>query len=67
MSLADLEKHKLSAMNFLKKISQSDEKEIEYVLTKAKEVVKDVSVINNFSTGSGHGLVRTKVLINLKI
>lgn len=78
MLMAYLEEQKLYAMNsFFKKKPQrkwtwtapngETKNEIDYVLTKTKEIVKDVTVLNNFSTGSDHRLVRTKIAINLKM
>ena len=38
--------------------------EIDYIITDKKRIVKDVTVLNRFSTGSDHRLVRAKVVID---
>lgn len=40
--------------------------EIDFILSNKKYIVKDVSVLNKFSTGSDHRLVRSKIVINIK-
>lgn len=40
--------------------------EIDYVLTNKKLIVKDLSALNRFDTGSDHRLIRAKIEINTK-
>lgn len=47
-------------------LNKKNYNEIDYIPTKSKKTVKDVKVLNTFSTGSDHRLIRSKVLINLK-
>ncbi|XP_044766144.1 craniofacial development protein 2-like [Coccinella septempunctata] len=39
--------------------------EIDYIITDKKRIVKDVTVLNRFSMGSDHRLVRAKVVIDI--
>lgn len=39
---------------------------IDYILTNNCEIIKDVSVLNKFHTGSDHRLVGAEVIINTK-
>lgn len=41
--------------------------EIDFILSNNKNICKDISVLNKFSTGSDHRLVRARILINTKI
>ena len=38
--------------------------EIDYIITNRKPTVRNVTVLNNFRTGSDHRLVRAKVMLN---
>lgn len=40
--------------------------EIDYIITNHKSIVKNVTVLNNFSTGSDHQMVRAKVMLNTR-
>ncbi|PZC83853.1 hypothetical protein B5X24_HaOG207010 [Helicoverpa armigera] len=40
--------------------------EIDFIMTNKKHIVRDVSVINRFNTGSDHRLVRGSLNINFK-
>jgi endonuclease/exonuclease/phosphatase family metal-dependent hydrolase len=40
--------------------------EIDYIITNSKSVVKNVTVLNNFTTGSDHRMVRAKVVLNTR-
>ena len=61
--------------NFLKKKSQnkwtwispdkSTKNEIDFIISNDKEIMEDVNVINRFSMGSDHRLVRGKITLNL--
>jgi hypothetical protein len=51
----DLEKPKWKTFN-----------ETDFILTNKKYMVKDVTVLNNFNTGSDHRLVQSKLGINTK-
>lgn len=73
-----LEEHRLYATNtFFKKnpkrkwiwISPDGKikNEIDFVISSQKEIIQDVSVINRFTTGSDHRLVRSKITINHKL
>ncbi|CAG9840644.1 unnamed protein product [Diabrotica balteata] len=70
-----LEERQLFAMNsFFNKKPQrkwtwiipngNTKNEIDYILTTEKTIIKDVTVLNRFSTGSDHRLVRAKLRIN---
>jgi len=41
--------------------------EIDFILTNKPTIVKDVSVLNRFNTGSDHRLVRAKLHINFRL
>lgn len=69
--------HRLYAMNsFFKKGPHrkwtwmspdgNTKNEIDYITTDKKNIIKDVTVLNNFSVGSDHRIVRAKVKINVK-
>lgn len=40
--------------------------EIDYCFTYNREIVQDLSVLNNFTTGSDHRMIRAKVALNIK-
>lgn len=40
--------------------------EIDYIITNRKSTVKNVAVLNNFTTGSDHRMVRAKVMLNTR-
>ncbi|XP_072384376.1 uncharacterized protein [Diabrotica undecimpunctata] len=40
--------------------------EIDFIFTNKKDAVQDVTVLNQFSTGSDHRMVRAKVVLNVK-
>lgn len=40
--------------------------EIDYIFSNRKKIVHDVLVLNRFSTGSDHRMIRTKVVLNTK-
>jgi hypothetical protein len=40
--------------------------EIDYIITNRKSTVKNVTVLNNFTTGSDHRMVRAKVTLNTR-
>lgn len=40
--------------------------EIDYIMTNHKSIVKNVTVLNKFSTGSDHRMVRAKVMLNTR-
>lgn len=40
--------------------------EIDYIITGCKSTVKNVTVLNNFSTGSDHRMVRARVTLNTR-
>lgn len=40
--------------------------EIDFIITNKKETVQDVTVLNRFSTGSDHRMVRAKIVLNVK-
>lgn len=40
--------------------------EIDYIISDKKHIVKDVSVLNRFSTSTDHRMVRAKIKINIK-
>ena len=44
----------------------STKSEIDFIISNNKEIMEDVNVINRFSTGSDHRLVRGKITLNLK-
>ncbi|XP_075213718.1 uncharacterized protein LOC142319928 [Lycorma delicatula] len=41
--------------------------EIHFIITNQKNIIKDVSVLNKFNTGSDHRLVRVRVSIDVKL
>lgn len=41
--------------------------EIDYIVTPRMDIVQNVTVLNNFSTGSDHRMVRAKVAINTRL
>lgn len=41
--------------------------EIDLIITNKKEIIKDVEVLNRFSIGSDHRLIRAKVRLNVKM
>ena len=72
-----LQQHDLFAMNsfFSGKIQRkwtwasadgTTKNEIDYIITNRKSTVKNVKVLNNFTTGSDHRLVRAKVMLNTR-
>ncbi|XP_048516546.1 craniofacial development protein 2-like [Dendroctonus ponderosae] len=44
----------------------STKNEIDFIISNRKEIVRDVTVLNKFSMGSDHRLVRSKISINIK-
>src|ERR1700704_4118103 len=38
--------------------------EIDYIITNCKSTVKNVTVLNNFTTGSDHRMVRARIMLN---
>lgn len=44
----------------------STKNEIDFIISNRKEIVRDVTVLNKFSIGSDHRLVRSKISINIK-
>ena len=40
--------------------------EIDYIITNHKSTVKNVTILNNFTTGSEHRMVRAKVVLNTR-
>ena len=71
------EHHRLFIGNtfFKKKVSRkwtwispnaTTKNEIDFILTDKKRILKDVSVINQFNTGSDHRIVRSTICINTK-
>ena len=72
-----LQQHDLFAMNsfFTGKIQRKwtwasadgiTKNEIDFVITNRKFTVQNVTVLNNFTTGSDHRMVRAKVLLNTR-
>lgn len=41
--------------------------EMNYIITNHKNIVQNVIVLNNFSTGSDHRMVRAKVVTNTRV
>jgi endonuclease/exonuclease/phosphatase family metal-dependent hydrolase len=41
--------------------------EIDYIITNRKSIVQNVKVLNRFTTGSDHRMVRAKVVINTRV
>lgn len=72
-----LQQHDLFAMNsfFTAKIQRKwtwasadgvTKNEIDYIIANRKSTVKNVTVLNNFTTGSDHRLVRAKIMLNTR-
>lgn len=72
-----LQEHGLYSMNsfFDKKPQQKwtwispdgkTKNEIDFIISNRKEIVHDVTVLNNFSIGSDHRMIRSKISINSK-
>jgi len=78
MLLDFLLQHNLFAMNsFFEKAKQrrwtwaspngTTKNEIDFIICNKKNIVHDVTVLNKFSVGSDHRLVRAKVKINMRV
>lgn len=72
-----LNQNNLFAMNtfFEKKLNRkwtwkspdgATKNEIDFIISNCKRIIQDVSVLNNFTTGSDHRLIRARVKINVK-
>lgn len=44
----------------------SAKNELDFIITNQKEIIKDIEVLNRFSTGSDHRPIRAKVRLNVK-
>lgn len=72
-----IQQHELLALNsFFNKKPQNKwtwispdgkhKNEIDYCFTNNRKIVQDLSVLNNFTTGSDHRMIRAKVALNIK-